>query len=314
MRVPRFLAGGARSRAALGKLDAMGQTWGMTLPASLLRAAEQHVCFSGCHGPEDMVMVSTAPGTAPQRVVQVSCKDCLSFHVGALATLLPAQMTSDQLARELSQHVRMLRGYAWSVGGYHYACNKIWLSAAYYPCGVFLLDGSRNHDGRSDLELLIEAFRGGLVKPQDARMMDPAQYATQEVYLDMSVPITPVRNRHDILRSPQCSPTFRVASRRVTVAEFLPMQVSATPPVAQPAAAGAAAMGQPVVALGQPAAQASQLTPPSGVPTPARATAAASIGARSRGSGVRVGERCPICGAVVTERPSLTETFVGCLC
>jgi hypothetical protein len=304
----------------------------MTLPASLLRAAEQHVCFSGCHGPEDMVMVSTAPGSAPQRVVQVSCKDCLSFHVGALASLLPAQMTSDQLARELSQHVRTLRGYSWSVGGYHYACNKIWLSAAFYPCGVFLLDGSRNHDGRSDLELLIEAFRGGLVKPQDARMLDPGQYATQEVYLDMSVPITPVRNRHDILRSQQCSPTFRVASRRVTIAEFLPMQVSAPPPAVtaggQPtatngtagavtagtSATGTPASGQPVVALGQPANQGNQLTPPTGIPSPRLAATGSAPGASGRKPGARLGERCPVCGAVVAERPSLTETFVGCLC
>lgn len=268
-------------------------------------------------------MVSTAPGSAPQRVVQVSCKDCLSFHVGALASLLPAQMTSDQLARELSQHVRLLRGYSWSVGGYHYACNKIWLSAAFYPCGVFLLDGSRNHDGRSDLELLIEAFRGGLVKPQDGRMLDPGQYATQEVYLDMSVPITPVRNRHDILRSQQCSPTFRVASRRVTIAEFLPMQVQAPPPGQPPAGAttGAAAgattsaaasttLGQPVVTLGQTPA-AGQLTPPTGIPN---ARAAATVSASGRKPAARLGERCPICGAVVAERPSLTETFIGCLC
>lgn len=268
-------------------------------------------------------MVSTAPGSAPQRVVQVSCKDCLSFHVGALASLLPAQMTSDQLARELSQHVRLLRGYSWSVGGYHYACNKIWLSAAFYPCGVFLLDGSRNHDGRSDLELLIEAFRGGLVKPQDGRMLDPGQYATQEVYLDMSVPITPVRNRHDILRSQQCSPTFRVASRRATIAEFLPMQVQAPPP-GQPtagattsAAAGATTsaaasttLGQPVVTLGQ-TPPAGQLTPATGIPS---ARAAATVSASGRKPAARLGERCPICGAVVAERPSLTETFIGCLC
>jgi hypothetical protein len=305
----------------------------MTLPASLLRAAEQHVCFSGCYGPEDMVMVSTAPGSVPQRVVQVSCKDCLSFHLGALASLLPAQMTSDQLARELSQHVRLLRGYAWSVGGYHYACNKIWLSAAFYPCGVFLLDGSRNHDGRSDLELLLEAFRGGLVKPQDARMLDPGQYATQEVYLDMSVPITPVRNRHDLLRSQQCSPTFRVASRRVTIAEFLPMQVGVPAPAvtaggqpaftagAPPAGAGATgisatgtpAAGQPVVALGQPANQANQLTPPTGIPSSRPAAAGAAPGTPGK-STARLGERCTVCGAIVAERPSLTETFVGCLC
>jgi hypothetical protein len=181
---------------------------------------------------------------------------------------------------------------------------------------VFLLDGSRNHDGRSDLDLLIEAFRGGLVKPQDPRMLDAGQYGTQEVYLDMSVPIIPVRNRHDILRSQQCSPTFRVASRRVTIAEFLPMQVAANQPANQaanqPAAAGAPVIAQPVVALGQPVPQVGQLTPPTGIPNAQYATALGS--APSRKPSTRLGERCPICGAVVAERPSLTETFVGCLC
>lgn len=256
----------------------------MTLPASLLRAAEQHVCFSGCYGPEDMVMVCTDPGVAPHRAVQVSCKDCLSFHIGGLAKLLPPQMTSDQLAREVSQHVRQLRGFAWSVGGYHYACNKIWLSAAYYPCGLFLLDGSRNHDGRSDLDLLLEAFRGGLVKPQDPRMLDAGQYATQEVYLDMSIPITPVRNRHDILRSKQCSPTFRVSSRRVTIAEFLPMTTQ---------------LASPGVSV---------------QPTPATGVAVTQLAPSQASRVMRVGERCPSCGATVEERPSLTETYIGCLC
>jgi hypothetical protein len=289
----------------LGNPECIGQNYGMTLPASLLRAAEQHVCFSGCYGPEDMVMVSTDPGNAPQRVVQVSCKDCLSFHVGAVGTLLPPQMTSDQLARELSQHVRLLRGYAWSVGGYHYACNKIWLSAAYYPCGLFLIDGSRNHDGRSDLELLLEAFRGGLVKPQDPRMLDPGQYATQEVYLDMSVPISPVRNRHDILRSPQCSPTFRVASRRVTIAEFLPMAT-------QNAVAPGFGLPSPTPSLGQPMPSLGQPTPPIGIPSPQYVSSTTPTAVRR--PAMRAGETCPICGAVVTERPSLTETFLGCLC
>jgi hypothetical protein len=264
----------------------------MTLPASLLRAAEQHVCFSGCYGPEDMVMVCTDPGMAPHRGVQVSCKDCLSFHIGGLAKLLPPQMTSDQLAREVSQHVRQLRGFAWSVGGYHYACNKIWLSAAYYPGGLFLLDGSRNHDGRSDLDLLLEAFRGGLVKPQDPRMLDPGQYTTQEVYLDMSTPITPVRSRHDLLRSKQCSPTFRVSSRRVTIAEFLPMAVQT---------------GAPVVPSTLSAGVAVQPTPPTGV-------AVAQLTPAQPQRVMRLGDRCPACGAVVEERPSLTETYIGCLC
>lgn len=263
----------------------MGQNELMALPASLLRAAEQHVCFSGCYGPEDTVMVCTDPARSPQRVVQVSCKDCLSFHVGAAVGLLPPHMTADQLAREVSMHVRQLRGYAWSVGGYHYACNKIWLSAAYYPCGTFLLDGSHNHDGRTDLELLIEAFRGGLVKPPDPRMMDPAQYTTQEVYLDMSAPIAPVRNKHDILRSQQCSPSFRVSARRVTIAEFLPMTTQASAPV-------------PRVYQG---ALQTQNTAKVHLPDPRRRA-------------TRVGDRCPACGAIVEERPSLTETFVGCLC
>ncbi|WP_428266437.1 hypothetical protein [Haliangium sp.] len=265
----------------------------MSLPASFLRAAEQHPCFSGCYGPEDSVLVCTNPAQTPAPSVQVSCRDCLSFHVAADVSLLPPHTTADKLARELSDHVRGLRGYAWSVGGYHHACNKIWLSAAYYPCGLFLLDGSRNHDSRTDVEVLIEAFSGGLVQPAHPKMLDPSQYATEELYLDMSVPIQPVRGMSDILNSPQSSPSYKARARRVTVAEFLPMT----------ATVGSGSLPARIYPSGGQ---------PSAVPPPAARSKVAAKPAPRRA--LRLGEICPVCGARVEERPSLTDTFIGCLC
>lgn len=267
----------------------------MALPASLLHAVETHVCFSGCYGTSSDVLTCTSATQPPQCILHVSCEDCLGFHVGVLTGLLPSQMTGNLLARELSAHVRKLRGYSWSIGGYHYS-SRLWLSAAYYPCGLFMLDGSHN-DGRSnDLDVLIAAFRSGLLKPQDPRMLDPALYVTQQVYIDMSVPIFPVHSMQDILMSPQCSTSFQGhgQGRRVTLAEFQPIAAQA----------------------GQARSSAAPASTPSGQAAPAAGAHSdmAADTAPIQRRPMRPGERCPVCGAVVKERPSLTDTFVGCLC
>lgn len=262
----------------------------MALPASLLRAVETHVCFSGCYSASSDVFTCTDANLSPACVLHSSCEDCLGYHVGALASLLPPNMTGTVLARELSEHVRKLRGYAWSIGGYHYT-SRIWLSAAYYPCGLFLLDGTHNDSRRSDLDVLITAFRSGLLQPQDPRMLDPALYTTQQVYLDMSVPIAPVRSMQDILASPQCSGSAYGYGhgRRVTLAEFQPI-----------------AAQQPRSTSSPPAH-----TARTGRPAPPDASAD-TLPVQRRPA--QPGERCQICGAVVEERPSLVDTFVGCLC
>ena len=109
----------------------------MALPASLLRAVETHVCFSGCYSASSDVFTCTDANLSPACVLHSSCEDCLGFHVGALASLLPPNMTGTVLARELSEHVRKLRGYAWSIGGYHYT-SRIWHVTAW--AGPWLVD------------------------------------------------------------------------------------------------------------------------------------------------------------------------------
>lgn len=257
----------------------------MTIPASLLRAVDTHACFSGCYDADSDAFICSHPTQPPERTIQVQCEDCLGFHVGTLARLLPTHMTAAQLAHELSEHVRKLRGYTWSIGGYHYSHNRLWLSAAYYPCGLFVLDASHNARRRKDLDVLIDAFRCGLVQPQDPRMTDPALYVTREVYLDMSAPIVPVQSMHDLLQSPLCSTSFRGQGRRVTLAEFQPLAVRAS----------------------------RQRSSVRTAPPPATATTPFATSPAKRPA-PRVGERCPICGEQIKERPSLTDTFIGCLC
>lgn len=232
-------------------------------------------------------MVVLDPHRPPERVLQVQCEDCLSFYVGVLDKHVQPRMFSGQLAMELSDHMRNLRGYEWSVSGYHAGSASLWLTAAYYSCGIFLISGERDSKRATNLDCLIHGFKHNVVKPADPRMLQVQSYRTHDVYLDMSKPIVPVNSVQDILSSPQCSASYGVgrragASRSVTVAEFLPFAS---------------------VSAGKPR--------PAG--TPARQAAGR---ARPRGTRpvLRLGDRCPTCGEVVKERASLTETFIGCMC
>jgi hypothetical protein len=50
-------------------------------------------------------------------------------------------------------------------------------------------------------------------------------------------------------------------------------------------------------------------------PTPANGPAAAPATAKpAAAKALKVGDVCPVCGAVVRERQLLKSTFVGCLC
>jgi hypothetical protein len=256
------------------------------LPASLLTAVEAHGCFSGCYDYHTDVMVALDPQKPPERALQVQCEDCLSFHVGVLVKLLPAGMSSAQVARDLSEHMRVLRGYEWSVGGYHGGPGSLWLSAAYYDCGVFLINGERDSRRATDLDCLIDGFKQHVIRPSDPRMLQPQSYQAHKMYIDMRTPITPVRSIQDILSSPQCSPMYKPGYDSVTVAEFLPL-TRAAQQTAQPAA-------------------------PQAKPT-ATITSASPVTAPIKRA-LHPGERCPICGEVVKQRPSLTNTFIGCMC
>jgi hypothetical protein len=196
-------------------------------------------------------------------------------------------MTQYTLAQEIAAHMRAVRGYRWAFSGYHATGPGFWLSAAYYGDGLFLIDGSRNHGGARDIDLLVQAFKSKLVQPDDPGMLDPALYTADVVHLSCSPPLGAVRVKQDILRSPQCSLAPRQGFRRVAIVEFLPLTTAVgagpTPPPPRPAPA------------------------PNAVPPPSRR-------APAQPRTLRMGELCPICGAEVKERPLFSGTFVGCLC
>jgi hypothetical protein len=269
-----------------------GYTSGVALPASLLAAAEAHACFTGCFSHETPVALCVDAARPPVTSFHAACQDCLMFHLGALASLLPPGMTQYGLAQELCAHMRSVRGYRWAISGYHATGQGFWLSAAYYGDGLFLVDGSRNHGGARDVDLLVQAFRSKLVQPDDQGMLDPALYASEIVHLSCSPPLGAVKTKQDVLRSPQCSLSPRQGLRRVCIVEFLPLTTAATP-------------GKVVAA---PAPAARPVAPPPAVrPPPPPAP-------RPPGRALRVGEVCPLCGAEVKERPLFSGTFVGCLC
>jgi hypothetical protein len=167
----------------------------MTLPAALLAAVERHPCFTGCYRSDSEVQACVDAAQPLEPLVSVACSDCLTFHPGALAGLLPVGMTSYALAGALSAHVRALRGYVWATGGYHTPGGGFWLSAAYYGNGLFLVDSARNRTARTDVETLADAFRLHVLQPEDPRMVDPALYTSELAYVSMATPISGVSSK-----------------------------------------------------------------------------------------------------------------------
>lgn len=210
----------------------------MPLPASLLAAVEAHPCFTGCYSHEIPVALCVDPARAPVTSFHASCQDCLMFHVGALASLLPPGTTQYTLAQELAAHMRGVRGYRWAFSGYHPTGPGFWLSVAYYGDGLFLVDGSRNHGGDRDVDLLVKAFRVRLASPEDPGMLDPALYATDVAHINCAPPLGPIRTKNDIMTSTQVSLAPRQGFRRAAIVEFLPM----TTQVAQTQAGAPAAV------------------------------------------------------------------------
>jgi hypothetical protein len=226
------------------------------------------------------------------------CSECLSFRVGALTTALGVGVTAQAFADDLSAQVQGLRGYVWSTSGY-WSNGGFWISAAYFGNGLFLVDGSRNGKQRTDLDMLIHAFRAGVVAPDDPRMLSASQYTTEVVYVDMSQLIGVVRDKQDLLASPACRTTSAHGYQRASILEFVPMARnnwlppntgSWPPPAVRPAAA-------PPTVRSAPA------------PTPA-----VSTGAVAPASSTESGALCPDCGGEIKERLLFTGTYVGCLC
>jgi hypothetical protein len=217
----------------------------MTIPASLLHHAEQHGCFSGCFGTESDSAVCTDVRQPPQPVVQISCKDCLSFKIGTLRSLLPAgNATCYWLASALTQHFRTRRGYTWAVAGYHAQGPGFWLSAAYVASdGLFLLDGERSRGRGSDLDLLLLAFQHGVAPVSDPGMLDVRQYATRVAYLNFAGLAGPVGGLAGLLASPHCLAQQKPGFSRVTLAEFLPHKRAPAPAASTAPAARAVKVG-----------------------------------------------------------------------
>jgi hypothetical protein len=286
----------------------------VALPQSLLSLVERHGCFTGTYSSQYTVHVCLDPAAPPVLMLYASCEDCLGFKVGALLSVLPPGTTVYSLADQLTLHMRTERGFRLSIGGYHTAGGGFWLGAAYYDCGIFLLDGSRNPGQAFDLDLLMTAFRHRILPMPDPRMSDPKLYATTTVYLDYSSSPVHVLGKQDVLSSPQCSASPKPGFRRATLAEFLPLTTGAHapnlppgPPAGPPTLPAlsrvpAPAPSPPLPAVLPPRPQApgpQGLKPTSPAPPPAR---------------VRPGELCPVCGAEVRERELFSSTFVGCLC
>jgi hypothetical protein len=260
----------------------------------LLQQVEQHACFSGCYSGELEASICLDPVKPLQPIVAVSCRDCLTFKVGVLRSLLPPGSSSDWLAGQLTQHLRGLRGYLFSFGGYHARGPGFWLSAAYYASGgLFLLDGARSRALGTDLDLLLMAFQHGVALPPHPKMLDPHSYSIQVVYVNYAGPLGPVTSRQSLLASPQCQAQPKAGYHRVTLAEFLPISSLLANPAPPPPAAAT-----------PPAAAARTQAAPRGKPP--------SVSAASRV--LQAGDICPICRAEVRQRPLLNGTFLGCLC
>jgi hypothetical protein len=317
----------------------------MALPASFLNQVEHHSCFSGCYGSELDARVCLDAARPPEPAIFISCRDCLTYKAGVLRGLLPPGISSDALADQVTQHMRAVRGFDLSFGGYHMRGGGFWLNAAYYDrCGLFLIDGARSRATGSDLDLLVLAFRQGVAQPPDPRMTDPKLYQTQVVYVDFTVPVLPVGSKQDLLSSAQCRLHPATGFHRVTLAEFQPLAAVTVPGTASAQAvlsAGSAGPGAPGQAAQQSvssigltgagtvaagAAPAAVAAPGTGGATGglagttgaaaavASAMAAAGSARRLRPAKLRLGDTCPVCQAELRERPLFTGTFIGCLC
>jgi hypothetical protein len=247
----------------------------MTIPASLLQHVEQHGCFSGCYGTDQDVSACLDPARSLQPFVVVTCHDCFA-RVGVPASLLPSGSTSAWLADQLTRHLRTLRGFTLSLAGYHTKGPGFWLSVAYFGgYGLFLLNGDRSRALGSDLDLLLLAFKHGVLLPSDPRMLDAKQYTIQVAYLRFQGPITRIGSKQQLLSSPHYRQQPAPGFQRVTLAEFGPLAA--------------------VAGTGSPAA-------------------AKKSTSGSSGRALQVGDICPVCGAEVRERGLLQGTFIGCLC
>jgi hypothetical protein len=201
----------------------------MTLPASFLAHVERHSCFTGCFNGDATVSVCLDPAQPLAPLIVVSCADCFA-RLGVPASLLPSGTSGSSLATYLTGHLRQRRGFALTRAGYHTHGPGFWLSVAYYPCGLFLINGERSRQLGSDLDLLLLAFRHNLVTPPDARMLDARHYNIETVYVHYGSAPSPVCDKTSLLASGCCRMQPQLGWHRVTLAEFLPLSTRSAAP------------------------------------------------------------------------------------
>jgi hypothetical protein len=194
----------------------------MALPASLLQHVDQHACFTGCYGGDANVSACLDPGKPLESLAVVTCQDCLA-RVGVPLSLLPTGTTGHSLATVLTNHLRQQRGFALAFSGYHTRGPGFWLSATYYDCGLFLINGERSRQRGSDLDLLLLAFQHGVIPPPDPRMNDRKHYTVQTVHVNFSKFQPRILNKQGLLAAPQCRTQTTAGWQKVTLAEFLPV-------------------------------------------------------------------------------------------
>jgi hypothetical protein len=198
--------------------------------------------------------------------------------------LLAPGMDRHKLAREVTEHLRTLRGYALSFGGYHVQGGGFWLSAAYYAhLGVFVLRSSGGSPGanQSAVDLLVKAFKTGVATPPLPGMCDPKRYLSQKAFVNITALPQLVTARS--LFAAGGSQKRSQGYVEVTLAEYLPVSR---------AAAGAS------------------VSPGAKAPSAVVRSASAPASAVSRA----LGSRCDVCGELVTERALLTSVYSGCGC
>jgi hypothetical protein len=218
----------------------------MPLPASLVQSVEQHPCFPGVFSADANVQVCLQASGTPQVCRVVSCSECYQ-KFGVLETLLPSGTDAYLLARQLTQHVRQLRGYTLAIGGYHAKGPGFWVSTVYFAsCGVFLIDGARSRALGPDLDLLLLAFRHGVLTPFDPRLLDPKQFRTRQVHVRCATPPGAVQNLQALLAWSGCQTQAAAGFQPVTLAEFLPVATAVAPaPASAPAGKANAARLKP---------------------------------------------------------------------
>jgi hypothetical protein len=108
-------------------------------------------------------------------------------------------------------------------------------------------------------------------------MRDPKQYSVQTVHVNFARFQPGITGKQALLSSPQCRMQAQSGWQKVTLAEFLPLAQTATN--ASPA---------PLAVAAQTQAKAPRT--------------------------LRVGDRCPVCGAEVRQRPLFNGSYIGCLC